>query len=121
SGPLSDLTTLRFSAGSAKLSWHRDDVDMYAFHVDVPQGVNAITADFDVIMNAPDDVMASGSIAIINWNRALLYQEGVDTHQYFVAASVVFPQGWQFGTALRTASRSGNRTNFATTSLAMLV
>jgi predicted metalloprotease with PDZ domain len=94
---------------------------MYAFHVNVPSGTHAIDASFDVLMNGPDDVMATHSLAIVNWNRALLYQEGIDSHHYFVKPSIVLPSGWDFATALRGATRSGDRIDFAVTPLNMLV
>jgi len=71
-GPLNDLAALRVSAGGTLLDWRRDPVDLYAFHVDVPVGTRAIDVDFDVLMNAPGDVMSTHSLAIVNWNRALL-------------------------------------------------
>jgi predicted metalloprotease with PDZ domain len=121
SGPLNDLAALRITAGSTPLTWRRDQVDMYAFHVDVPKGVSEITADFDVLLNAPGGSMSTHNLAILNWNRALLYQEGIDSHQYFVKPSIELPAGWQFGTALRDPSQQGDRVDFAVTSLAMLV
>jgi predicted metalloprotease with PDZ domain len=120
-GPLNDLAALRISAGGTLLDWRRDANDLYAFHVDVPPGAAAIDADFYVLMNAPDDVMSSHSLAIVNWNRALLYQEGIDSHQYFVKPSIVLPPGWDFATALRGATQSGDRVDFAVTPLNMLV
>jgi predicted metalloprotease with PDZ domain len=120
-GPLNDLAALRVSAGGTLLDWRRDPVDLYAFHVDVPVGTRAIDVDFDVLMNAPGDVMSTHSLAIVNWNRALLYQEGVDSHRYFVRPSIVLPPGWEFATALRTAAQSGSRVDFAVTPLNMLV
>jgi predicted metalloprotease with PDZ domain len=120
-GPLSDLAALRVSAGGAPLDWRRDSVDMYAFHVNVPPGVQELKVDFDVLMNAPDDVTATHSLAILQWNRALLYQEGVDSHRYFVRPSIVLPGGWDFAAALREAGRGGNRIDFALTPLNMLV
>ena len=120
-GPLNDLAALRISAGGALLDWHRDPNDLYAFHVDVPAGAGSIEADFYVLMNAPGDVMSSHSLAIVNWNRALLYQEGIDSHQYFVKPSIVLPPGWDFATALRGATQSGNRVDFALTPLNTLV
>jgi predicted metalloprotease with PDZ domain len=120
-GPLNDLAALRISAGGESLDWRRDPNDLYAFHVDVPAGAGALDADFYVLMNAPDDVMSSHSLAIVNWNRALLYQEGIDSHHYFVRPSIVLPPGWDFATALRGATQSGNRVDFAVTPLNMLV
>ena len=120
-GPLNDLAALRVSADGAPLDWRRDPNDLYTFHVDVPAGTQAIDAEFDVLMNAPGDVMSTHSLAIVNWNRALLYQDGIDSHRYFVKPSIVLPPGWDFATALRGATQSGNRVDFAVTPLNMLV
>ncbi len=120
-GPLNDLAALRVTAGGTALDWHRDPVDLYAFHVDVPAGVRTLDVDFDVLMNAPGDVMSTHSLAVVNWNRALLYQDGIDSRRYFVKPSIVLPPDWDYATALRGASRSGDRIDFAVTPLEMLV
>jgi predicted metalloprotease with PDZ domain len=120
-GPLYNLSALRISANGEPLDWRRDSVDLYAFHVKVPRGAPAIDVAFTVLMNAPDDVMSSHSVAIVNWNRTLLYQDGIESHQYFVKPSIVLPPGWDYGTALRGAAPSGNRVDFAVTPLNMLV
>jgi predicted metalloprotease with PDZ domain len=120
-GPLNDLAALRISAGGADLDWRRDSTDLYAFHVNVPSGVQAIDVAFDVLMNAPGDVMSTHSVAIVNWNRALLYQAGIDSHHYFVKPAIVLPAGWDYATALRGAMRAGDRVDFAVTPLNMLV
>ncbi len=120
-GPLNDLAALRVFANGAALNWRRDSVDLYAFHLNVPAGADAIDVVFDVLMNAPDDDMSTHSIAIVNWNRALLYQAGIDSHHYYVKPSIVLPSGWDYATALRGGARSGDRVDFAVTPLDMLV
>ncbi|HVR46738.1 MAG TPA: M61 family peptidase [Candidatus Binatia bacterium] len=120
-GPLSNLAALRVSANGVPLDWRRDSVDLYAFRVNVPAGTQDVDVDFDVLMNAPDDATATHSLAILQWNRALLYQDGVDSHHYFVRPSVILPGGWDFATALRESGRDGNRIDFAVTPLNMLV
>jgi predicted metalloprotease with PDZ domain len=120
-GPLNDLAALRVSAGGNPIDWRRDPVDLYAFHVNVPAGVQTLDVDFDVLLNAPGDTMSSHSVAIVNWNRVLLYQEGVNSRSYFVKASIELPDGWDYATALRDGTKTGNRVDFATTSLEMLV
>src|SRR5215210_2854897 len=40
-GPVINLSGLRFAAAGKTLQWRRDPVDMYAFHVDVPQGATS--------------------------------------------------------------------------------
>jgi predicted metalloprotease with PDZ domain len=120
-GPLNDLSQLRTSAGGRDLAWSRDKVDMYAFHVDVPQGVTSIDVNFTVLLNAPGDTMATRNLAIVNWNRDLLYQSNIDSHDYYVKPSILLPNGWSYGTALPVAAQNGNRIDFQTVPLNMLV
>jgi len=120
-GPLNDLAALRISADGNPLDWRRDQVDLYAFHVNVPAGVSSLDVDFDVLLNAPDDTMSTRSLAIVNWNRALLYQAGVNSHEYAIRPSIILPDGWQYATALRDPVQSGNRVDFAVTPLNHLV
>ena len=121
SGPLNDLAALRISAGGNALDWRRDQVDLYAFHVDVPPGTSVLDVDFDVLLNAPGDVMSTRSLTIVNWNRVLLYRDGVNSHDYSFKPSIVLPEGWEYATALRDPVRSGNRVDFAATPLEHLV
>jgi hypothetical protein len=37
-GPIADMVGLKISASGTTLAWARDAIDMYAFHLDVPQG-----------------------------------------------------------------------------------
>jgi predicted metalloprotease with PDZ domain len=120
-GPLNDLAALRIGANEKALDWRRDPVDLYAFHVNVPEGVQTLDVDFDVLLNAPGDTMSSHSVAIVNWNRVLLYQEGANSRSYFVKPSIELPEGWDYATALRDGTKNANRVDFATTSLEMLV
>src|SRR5438105_15696424 len=46
-GPLMQVAGLHVHAGSAEISWSRDRVDLFAFHVDVPAGAQSIDVDFD--------------------------------------------------------------------------
>ncbi|HEY1653636.1 MAG TPA: hypothetical protein VGF86_00825 [Candidatus Tumulicola sp.] len=121
SGPLNDLAALRVSADGKALDWRRDPVDLYAFHVDVPAGAQALDVDFDVLLNAPGDVMSTRSLAIVNWNRTLLYKSGVDSHDYYFKPSIELPAGWEYATALRGPVRTGNRVDFDVTALNALV
>jgi predicted metalloprotease with PDZ domain len=120
-GPLYNLSQLRITADGRDLSWRRDNVDMYAFHVEVPANVDRVTVDFTVLLNAPGDTMATRNIAIVNWNRDLLYQNDINSHDYYVKPSVILPHGWSYGSALPGARQSGDRIDFDTVGLNMLV
>lgn len=119
-GPLGDLADLRISADGNALTWSRDPVDMYAFHVDVPVGVSHLNVTFNVIENGPE-VMATRNISVVNWNRTLLYQNDTNSHDVYVKPSIILPAGWDYGTALPDARRTADRVDFGTVTLAMLV
>jgi len=116
-GPLNNFTSLRVKADGKLLDWRRDTVKLYDFHVNVPSGVSALDVDFTVLMNAPGDTMSTHDVTVINWNRYLLYQDGIDSHHYYVKPSITMPSGYDFGTALRDPQRSGNTVSFAVTAL----
>ncbi|HEY5258645.1 MAG TPA: hypothetical protein VIJ12_09735 [Candidatus Baltobacteraceae bacterium] len=120
-GPLGDLTGIRMSADGKPLTWSRDTIDLYAFHVTVPPGARTLDIDFTVLLNGPNDTMATNNLAIVNWNRDVLYQADTNSHAVFVHPTIVLPADWDYGTALPSPRRSGNRITFATVKLAMLV
>src|SRR5579872_4245896 len=43
-GPIADLVGLRLTANGKPVSWRRDDVDMFMFHLEVPGGVTTLEA-----------------------------------------------------------------------------
>ena len=91
---------------AATLNWHRDPVDMYAFHVEVPQGVSSIEAALDYLspVEMPGGFSAGSSatekLAVLSWNWLVLYPKGYGSDEVGVKASLKLPAGWQWGTAL---------------------
>src|SRR6185437_919464 len=110
--PLADVSELRVSANGQPLTWNRDKVDMYAFHIVVPPGVHSITVRFTVLLNAGGSMRASPHVAVLSWPRVLFYQNDINYHHYYVKASVILPEGWDYSTALTTASHVGQRVDF---------
>src|SRR5579859_4480969 len=41
SGPVADITGVVFTANGKPLTWRRDDIDLYQFHLTVPPGVSS--------------------------------------------------------------------------------
>ncbi|HEV2212130.1 MAG TPA: M61 family peptidase, partial [Gammaproteobacteria bacterium] len=126
SGPLENLAGLKLSAGGKALPWRRDPVDMYAIHLQVPQGASSLEADFDFL--SPDkggefgqSVSATTDIVDLEWNQVLLYPAGRPSREIGFEPSVKLPAGWQFGTALETASSGGQVTRFKPVTLNNLV
>ena len=110
--PLADVSQLTVSANGQPLAWHRDTVDMYAFHVIVPRGVHSIKVQFTVLLNSATSTRASPNFADISWTRALFYQNDINYHHYYIKASIILPMDWGYSTALTTVRRAGERVDF---------
>lgn len=104
-GPINDLVGLKFSANGRSIPWRRDDVEMFAFHCEVPAGVSVLEVSFDDV-SQPATTM-SARLARIKWNRVLLYPRGVNSDAIQVVASLHLPKGWKFATALPVAKEMG--------------
>src|SRR5689334_5793863 len=46
-GPINDLVGLKITGNSKSIPWRRDDVEMFAFHCEVPAGVNELEISLD--------------------------------------------------------------------------
>jgi predicted metalloprotease with PDZ domain len=125
-GPIPNVAGLKFSAGGKEIAWVQDDVDMYAFNLDVPAGVNSIQASLDFLISAPGptiDFAASGSakLFILMWNQVILYPKGWPATELSFQPSLTVPAGWKFNTSLPVASQSGNAITFSPVPLDLLV
>lgn len=120
-GPVQNLLGLHIKANGQELDWQRDLVDMYAFHLQVPAGVNQIEASYDTVTYNGKNSAASSKVLDLLWNQVVLYPQGAASDDVKVAASVVLPEGWKFGTALAVKLQSGNSADFEQVSLTRLV
>lgn len=126
SGPVENLAGLTFKAGGKPVAWRHDLVDMYAVHLDVPQGAAALDADFDFLTPGSggefgQSVSATPDIVDLEWNQVLLYPAGAPSREIGFAPSVQLPQGWQYATALEAASGGADAPHFKTVMLNTLV
>jgi predicted metalloprotease with PDZ domain len=125
SGPIQNVTGLRFESAGKTIAWQRDPIDMYAFHVTVPEGATEITASFDTITNndsaGATGASASSHLLDLNWNQVVLYPQGSKSDAVQVAAAIRLPQNWKFGTALPGARQRDDRVEFSPTSLTTLI
>jgi len=125
-GPIPNVAGLKFSAGGKEIAWVQDDVDMYAFNLDIPAGVNSIQASLDFLISAPGptiDFAASGSakLFILMWNQVILYPKGWPAAQLTFQPSLTVPAGWKFNTSLPIASQSADTITFSPVPLDLLV
>jgi predicted metalloprotease with PDZ domain len=120
-GPIQNLTGLHIKAGGQELEWQRDLVDMWAFHLKVPSGAKELEVSFDTITYNARNSAASSKVLDLLWNQVVLYPKDTPSDAVQVAASVVLPDGWKFGTALTPTSQSGRSAEFQSVSLTRLV
>lgn len=126
SGPIINVAGLKLVAGGKILPWRRDLTDMFALHVEIPQGENSLEVDFDFLLSAPAAGFSAGASAtaylnVLNWNQVLFYPKGFPVHDLKVVASLKLPSGWKFGTALPGARQNGDTIDFDPVSLDTLV
>jgi predicted metalloprotease with PDZ domain len=120
-GPIQNFTGLHFKAGGKELEWQRDLEDMWAFHLQVPAGVNELQASYDLITYNGKSSLASSKVLDLLWNQVVLYPKGEATDAVRITASVRLPEGWKFGTALTPTQQSGSSVEFQAVSLTTLV
>ncbi|HJW08788.1 MAG TPA: hypothetical protein VJ483_04090 [Holophagaceae bacterium] len=125
SGPLQDLVGLHFRANGKELVWRRDDLEMFEFHLNVPQGASAVDVELDFLTPSGGSFSAGPSatpnLALLSWNTVMLYPKGLASDAIQVEAKATLPEGWSFGTALPLASQNGATLTFKPASLTTLV
>jgi predicted metalloprotease with PDZ domain len=125
-GPITDLVGVKMSAAGKPITWQRDPEDMYAFHLDVPPGANAVEVSLDFLL-PPDTegfssaASATAQLMVLSWNHVLVYPKGAKASDIPFAARLRLPAGWKYGTALPTANVSAEGIEFSPVSLETLV
>jgi predicted metalloprotease with PDZ domain len=122
-GPVNDITGLIFTANGQALPWRRDDVDLYQFHLFVPNGVSTIHAHLDCIVTR----RVSQKLAVLEWEKLLLYPANTPVRDILIQPSLIVPAGWGVGTALTPVGSgaypvpaAGATTHFAATNVEQL-
>ena len=95
-GQVDNITGVVFTANGQTLPWRRDDVNLYEFHLTIPNGVTSLHAHLDCIVTA----RATTKMAVLEWEKLLLYPAGIPVRDIAVQPAVTVPVGWGIGTAL---------------------
>jgi len=119
SGPVQNVSGLIIRANGKQLPWRRDLHDMFAIHLDVPQGVDQLDLEFQFLSpgdgegsNFGASASATPDLVDVEFNQVAFYPAGYYTRQIQIQPTVTLPQGWKFGSALQVDSQSGNTTHF---------
>jgi predicted metalloprotease with PDZ domain len=110
-GPITQLAGLTVTALGRTLAWRRDPLEMFVFHVEVPDGADAVAVALDYL--SPPAAFGNGygetpnatpHLAIVDWHDLLVYPVGRAATEIPIRASLRLPAGWQFDTALHVES-----------------
>jgi predicted metalloprotease with PDZ domain len=115
SGPIDKVAGLVVTANGKPLQWTRDQYDVYAFKVDVPDGASEVVAEFKFLSSqggSQGRVVMTPEMLNLQWNANSLYPAGVITRNLQAQASVTLPKGWNYATALETERRDGDTVVF---------
>ena len=120
------MVGLVITGGGKTIPWRRDDVNMFAYHVDVPAGVGSLDIAFDFISPSESSGFSSGAsatteLAVVSWNQLLLYPEGADADSLQYQANLKLPNSWKFGTALPIRRETGAEIEFQPAALTTLI
>jgi predicted metalloprotease with PDZ domain len=124
SGPLTQLAGLKFSGNGKPVDWVRDPVHVHAFHVTVPEGVSTLEAEYQFLSpldSAQGRITMTNEILGVQWPSVTLYPAGYNSRRITVQPNLTLPDGWQFGSALETATRNGNEVAFKPLDLETLI
>jgi len=125
-GPVADIVGLKFTVGETPVPWQRDDVDLYAFHLQTPAATSEIQAEFFVAGTSDESGYLLGNSSapdqlMLNWDQVVLYPLGPSTDTQMIQAQLTLPPKWKFATALPLETQTGQVIRFKPLSLTMLV
>lgn len=123
-GPLNQLADLRFEANGKPLVWQRDPVEVFAFHVTLPEDTPAVTARFvhtSPLQTSEGRITMTQEMLNLQWEKMSLYPAGHYVRRIRVQPSVTFPAGWTVAVALDGQQAVGAQTIWAETDYETLV
>ena len=118
------MSGLKVTANGKRLEWRRDPVEMTAFHLDVPPGVETIEIALEqptAQSDGPVRIAVTPNLLIVKWTAVALYPAGYNVDRIRVRPSLTIPKGWRLATALDNAVTTGDTTTFAETDFETLM
>lgn len=122
-GAISKIADIHFMADGKEIPWVRDTVDVYAFHLDLPEGTRAVTATFDYLSptaGSQGRIVATPDMLSLQWDCVSLYPAGYFVRQIPYSVTVRYPTGWRSATAL-APGLSGDAVTYPTVDYETLI
>ena len=118
-GTINDMVNLFITADGKPVMWQRDDVEMFAFHLTIPEGAKQLEISFDDVSQSYTTM--SANLARIKWNRLILYPRSVKSDDIQVTASMKMPNGWKYATALPVEKETASVVDFKPVNLTTFI
>ncbi len=97
---------LTVKADGQPVTWMRDPVDVFAFHINAPAGAKSLELSYQVLTPTAMDqgrVVVTPEMLNLQWLAIAMYPAGYYARQVQIEPEVRLPTGWSFGTALEPA------------------
>jgi predicted metalloprotease with PDZ domain len=122
-GALNNIVRLTMRGNGRPLEWKRDLVDMFAFHIIVPDNVTVLDVSMDVLapIHRSDLNAATAQLFVLDWNTLLLYPEGAATDEIPIRPRLRLPVGWKQASAIAPVKTVNGVVEFPQTPLTALV
>lgn len=122
-GEIEKLAGLVIRAGGRVLPWRRDPVDVFAFHIDVPEGARQLDLEFQFLSATQANqgrIVATPTMVSLQPNSVSLYPAGYYVRQIPIRMTVKYPAGWTAAGAV-PAKVSGSTYTYDLTNYEILV
>jgi predicted metalloprotease with PDZ domain len=104
---LYDMAGLIVRVNGKPIPWMRDPVQVFAFHVTPPAGATSLEVEFQYLSPTAHDqgrIVMTHEMLNAQWLNLAVYPAGYFTRDIQIEPTIRLPQGWDYGTALETAS-----------------
>jgi predicted metalloprotease with PDZ domain len=109
-GEIEKLAGLVIRANGRVIPWTRDPVDVYAFHIDVPNGARQLDVEFQFIsatQGSQGRIVSTPTMISLQPNSVSLYPAGYFTRQIPIQMNVRYPAGWTASGAVPARAGTG--------------
>lgn len=122
-GEVEKLVGLKITADGKNIAWRRDNLDVHAFHIDIPDGAKQLDLSFDFVSATAEDqgrIVVTPAMMNLQFEQVSLYPAGYFTRRIPVKATVKYPDGWKGASGLPATAR-GSTYSYETTDYETLI
>lgn len=106
---LDNIVRLKMSANGRPVEWKRDTVNMFAFHIVVPEDATLLHVAMDVVVppERSDLNAATPGLFVLDWYTLFVYPEESALDELQAEAELRLPVGWTYACSLEHFNGDG--------------